>query len=251
MFLLPLLTADIDEIEKLEVLFITAEIEFYFLISVQNKADYFFCVEKLNNYENVRIITPSISMERIEHWQYIVDYAVNNFHFDSFSYVFSGDRLNANLPIINNDNADIKIYPYLIDGKIKHDAINSALGRYFSVKTVIYYNMLVGKPFLAPLQKIVFSKNASRKIKFNTANPYVADQLMVFDLIKNGFTCSLGRHAFYEICSKKRIYSKNITTSKILRQQLYLYVYAKCYIGIPFVFMRTLTKLLLKYIGKI
>ncbi len=240
-----------NEIENLETLVKDIEGCFYFLISIQDEISYFSCRGSLIKYGNVKVINPCLNMERVSHWQYLVDYAANNFHFDSFSYVFSGDYLDISALIIDNDDADIKIYPYWIDGKIKHDSINSLWGKYFGVKTVIYLNMLIGKPLLAPLQKIVFSKNTLRSVKFDVANPYVADQLMVFDLIQSGFTCRFGRHAFYEICSKKRIYSKSITALSILRQQYHLYAHVNCYIGIPFVFIRTLTKLLLKYIGKI
>ena len=94
-FLIPLLNADIDELKKIESYLIASTPKIYYLVSIQDENGYFKGINKFACYKNVCVIKPGSMLDRLEHWQYIIEYAEKHLNFDSFSYVFSGDGLNA------------------------------------------------------------------------------------------------------------------------------------------------------------
>lgn len=245
-FLIPLFDFDSHEFEKIIKIAKTAAQKFLFLISIQNLTSYNEYIDKLDAYSNIIAIHPPMIYSRTAHWSFIARYAYKNISFSSFSYVFKGDDIHINDFPENIYMQDILINDYYINNKnkIKENISNKFISK-LSFSKKIYLNLLIGKPLLAPLQKIIFNKKVISDIYFDDSNPFIADQKMVFDLIEKGFSADFIKEPFYQLNTKCRFFSKKIKTREIIRQQIMLFHIYKCPLGIPAVILRTLLKQIL------
>ncbi|EOC1565854.1 hypothetical protein ACNY9Y_002537 [Cronobacter dublinensis] len=243
LFLVPLVKIDTLLIKKITSLAEYNPAQFLFVISIQNVEDYNNFFNFFKNYQNIYLTKPDKKYDRARHWAYIIDYAIKKIEFDSFSYFFSGDDLDLKkFPIISLKN-DIYINDYYINDwrNIKENAAQKVIMEQ-PAKNIINKNLLLGKPILAPLQKIIFSRAVATGIFFDASHSYICDQLMVNTLIEQGAKVRFLKKPFYKLNTHERVYSKKIHLREILRQQIYLYMQLSCYIGIPMIMMRTLIK---------
>lgn len=190
---------------------------------------------------NVFIVAPSKQLDRTEHWEFITAEAKKTIKFKTFSFLFCGDEIKVDSTPLNLSGADIYINDYFLNSWSRLKRITATNGTDF--KHNLRLNLYLGKPPLAPLQRIIFSHALIDLIKFNARYPYVCDQLLVHSLFKAGYNFTIIHQGFYKINSSARLYSKRIKTYEIIRQQLVMYISMKCYIGIPMLLVRTLSKL--------
>lgn len=243
LFLVPLVKITPYLIKRIITLANYNAVQFAFVISIQGEESYNNAKIAFQKHKNIYLKKPDKKYDRAKHWSYIIDYAANKIQFDSFSYFFSGDDLDLDKFPVVSEKADIYINDYYINewDNIKENASQKDIIQY-PVKKIINKNLLLGKPILAPLQKIIFSSSIAKKIIFDAPHSYICDQLMVNSLIDHGAKARFIKQPFYKLNTHERIYSKKIVLQEILKQQIYLYVHLHCYIGIPMIMLRTLIK---------
>ncbi|EPT3192642.1 hypothetical protein ACVQFQ_004493 [Yersinia enterocolitica] len=242
-FLVPLKEINESFLNEIKILASYKSEWISFLLSIQESNSYNWALETFKSSQNIVVVQPDEMYGRTQHWTFIVKYANKNLTFDSFSYYFFGDELRLKkFPLLDGKN-DIYINDYHIDewDKIKENAsISEIKGQ--TPNLIIRKSIIAGKPLLAPLQKIIFSKNMTNKIIFTDEYSYVSDQLMIHDLICNGAKVGFIKSPFYKINTSNRNYSNAISVSEVIKQQIYLYIRLKCLIGIPMILMRTMVK---------
>ncbi|MDU5687310.1 MAG: hypothetical protein E6017_17060 [Kluyvera cryocrescens] len=246
-FLVPLKTINEDFLDEIKSLDKYSSERFTFLLSIQDYNSYNKVIESGQLSESVILIRPDKYYERTQHWEYIVRYAHAHFSFDSFSYYFFGDMIRLNsFPELQGYN-DIYINDYYIDSweRVKENtSSNSIVNK--SAKDIIRKNLIAGRPLLAPLQKIIFPRKVATQLIFDSKNSYVCDQLMMHMLISHGNNVVFIKSPFYKINNKNRSFSGTIGVADIIKQQCYLYIKLRCFIGIPMIISRTLIKFFLK-----
>ncbi|MCW0351353.1 hypothetical protein IAQ00_08355 [Pantoea ananatis] len=243
LFLIPMKDVDIELINKVSDEYCEKSRRLSFLISLPNKKSADFCRSFFDKNENVHIIHPDSQLDRTAHWKFLVDNATRNFNFKTFSFYFCGDDLLLeNFPSLEMDS-DLYINDYFINSwvKLKENTSERELN-IKSTEQIIKTNFIKGRPLLAPLQKIIFSKKTIHKIYFKEKYGYVSDQLMIYNLMESGFKIKFIKSPFYKLNEKKRAYLNTLSIFEIIKQQVYLYRKIKCYVGIPMIVLRTIVK---------
>ncbi|ECC5188941.1 hypothetical protein CS238_26395 [Salmonella enterica] len=242
-FLVPLKEVNYDLLNKIKELSRYKTQQFGFLVSIQDVDSYKQCLAFFHSNHNIYVINPEQSYNRTHHWGYIIKYAKGNIKFDTFSYYFFGDEINLDkFPNITCRN-DIYINDYYIDnwGNVKENASAKQLASK-SFTYVLKKNFLFGKPMLAPLQKIIFSRTMAGSIFFDSQHSYVSDQLMIYHLINDGAKAKFIKQPFYKLNKKARAFSNCISLIDMLKQQIYLYIKLRCFAGVPMIMLRTIAK---------
>lgn len=247
LFLVPLKTINEDFLDEIKLLDKYSSERFAFLLSIQDHNSYTKAVESEQFSDSVIIIHPEKYYERTQHWEYIVRYAHAHCLFDTFSYYFFGDmiRLDSFPELYGFD--DIYINDYYIDSweRIKENTSSKMIANK-SPKKIIRQNLIMGRPLLAPLQKIIFPRKVATQLTFDNKNSYVCDQLMMHSLISHGNNVVFIKSPFYKINNKNRSFSGSIRVTNMIKQQCYLYMKLRCLIGMPMIISRTLIKYFFK-----
>ena len=247
-FLVPLKTINDDFLEEIRLLDSYKSEQFSFLLSIQDHNSYIKAISSDGFSKSVIFIRPDKYYDRTQHWEYIVKYAHANLYFDSFSFYFFGDTIRlCSFPVLHS-TSHIFINDYYVDDwdNLKENITQAKVLKDY-LGNIIRRNFILGRPLLAPLQKIIFTRNVAPQIIFDDQNPYVSDQLMLYDLIMNGNCVEFIKKPFYKINNRNRTYSGTIG---IIKQQVYLYIKVRCFIGIPVIITRTLIKKFLKQLSK-
>ncbi|MFI9883648.1 hypothetical protein OH464_04975 [Escherichia coli] len=242
-FLVPLKEVNQNLLNKIKGLSCYKSQQFGFLVSVQDMDSYEQCLAFFHSDHNIHVIKPDQGYERTRHWGYVIEYAKENIKFDSFSYYFSGDDINLDkFPKITCRN-DIYINDYYIDNwdNVKENASAQQLASK-SFMCLLKKNFLLGKPMLAPLQKIIFSRTMAGSVFFDSPHSYVSDQLMIHRLINDGAKAKFIKQPFYKLNKNARAFSNRISLIEMLKQQIYLYIKLRCFAGIPMIMLRTMAK---------
>jgi len=240
-FLVPMKVADSETLSKIKEIYSKYSKEYGFLISMQTADEAIFYKNYFLNKKNVFVIHSEKKLSRTAHWEYVAKKSKEIALFETFSYYFSGDEINLeNFPLLEKKSS-IYINDYFISSweNIKENAGHEE--DLYSVN-IIRKNLSLGKPLLAPLQKIVFTEEMANEINFNADYTYVCDQLMIFDFIKKGKKIEIIKSPFYKLNENKRNHQNTMTITEILKQQLYLYKHVNCYTGVPMIAIRTLLK---------
>lgn len=243
LFLVPMKDIDIQLVKKISKEYCTKNNRFSFLISLPNKKSADFCKVFFKKNRNALIIHPDSQLDRIAHWKFLVDNATKYFNFKTFSFYFCGDDLLLeNFPSFKSEK-DIYINDYFINSwqNLKENASARQINAR-KTEEIIKKNLIKGKPLLAPLQKIIFSKKTMHDIHFQEENGYISDQLMIYNLLQNGHEAEFIKSPFYKLNESKRNYLNTLSKSEIIKQQIYLYSKVKCYTGIPMIVLRTVIK---------
>lgn len=246
-FLVPLKTINEDFLDEVKTLGSNAGERFLFLLSIQDHNSYLQAIEVCQRSINIKIIRPEKFYDRTEHWEYVTRYAHENIIFDTFSYYFFGDELRLESFPELDDKDDIYINDYCIDRwddvkeNTSHEKINA-----LTTEKIIRQNLVLGKPLLAPLQKMIFLKKIAPQIVFDNHNSYVCDQLMLHYLIAGGNRAKFIKSPFYKINNENRSFSGTIKLRDVVKQQTYLYIKLRCFIGLPIILLRTLVKFFFK-----
>lgn len=245
-FLIPLNFIDIDFLQTVRTASRVNRRRFAFIISIYEKDSVNLSLGVMADEENVYVIKCEEKLSRTSHWEYIAKNASSILTFNTFSFYFSGDELSLpEFPKLYG-KYDIYINDYFVNewGNLKQ---NSKKHEVFSndFKKIIKRNLLSGKPPLAPLQRIIFTRKVSEYLFFDYENAYISDQLMVTSLIKEGFTIKFIKKPFYKLNENKRSFYQSITFLEVLCQQINFYIQLKCYAGIPMVLLRSIYKKLI------
>ncbi|EAA7242661.1 hypothetical protein FNH63_04410 [Salmonella enterica subsp. salamae] len=242
-FLVPLKEVSYDLLNTIKGLSCYKSQQFGFIVSVQDMDSYEYCLAFFHSNHNIHVINPDQKYNRTHHWGYVIQRAKENIIFDSFSYYFSGDEINLDqFPNITCQH-DIYINDYYIDSweNVKENVSAKQLASK-SFTYVLKKNFLFGKPMLAPLQKIIFSRSMAGSIFFDSLHSYVSDQLMIHRLINDGAKAKFIKQPFYRLNKKSRAFSNRISLIDMLKQQIYLYTKIRCFAGTPMIVLRTIVK---------